>query len=58
VNGSQFDGVALLTFGLVASCFSPFVPPGGTAVITSWTVSYGASSTTWTPVSGTLYGPC
>lgn len=57
VDGSQIDGVALLTFGFVATCFSPFVP-GGTTITTSWTVAYGTSATIWTGATGTLFGPC
>lgn len=52
------DGVGLLTSGFVFSCYSPFLPPGGTMVSTSWTQVFGTSSTVWTGATGTIFGPC
>lgn len=55
---SVVDGIGLLTRGFVFSCFSPFVPPGVTAVSTAWSQSFGTSATVWVGVTGTLWGDC
>lgn len=56
-DGSVIDGVALLTMGLVATCYSPFIPVGA-SISTSWSVVYGTSQTLWAGVTGTQWGDC
>lgn len=52
------DGVGLLTSGFVWGCYSPFVPGISNTVSTSWATVFGTSSTTWSGVTGIIFGPC
>lgn len=56
-DGAVVDGIGLLTFGFVFSCFSPFVYPSGVTA-TVWAQSAGVTMTSWTGATGPMFGPC